>query len=130
MLEPPRLVSFDLMAGDVYFVLTEALGDFAARMRAAAGDEQAAAGLRKRLRGWAECADAALSQIEASLLAPSGGEDADLGLRAWLAGQSRHRELADIRWDLVDVESAFRAGYEHALRPQPADLDDRAGGGR
>lgn len=62
-----RIVTFDLMSDDpnYYFVLTEALGDFAARERADAehGDEAFAAA---RIR-WAETAEDALYRINAAL---------------------------------------------------------------
>ena len=61
-----RIVTFDLMTDDpdYYFVLTEALRDFAARERAEArhDDDTAAARIH-----WAETAEAALDRIEAAL---------------------------------------------------------------
>ena len=58
----PRIVSFDLMPRDpdYYFVLTEALQEFAARQRAEAEDE---ADPGSRIR-WAETAKDALERIE------------------------------------------------------------------
>jgi hypothetical protein len=62
----PRPVTFDLMSDDpdYYFVLTEALRDFAARERAEAEDypDNAAARIR-----WAETAEDALWRIEMAL---------------------------------------------------------------
>lgn len=68
---PRRVVWFDLMPDDpdYYFVLTEALGDFAARERGQACDGDNA---EARIR-WAQTAEAALKRIEAAL---SGGEEA------------------------------------------------------
>jgi hypothetical protein len=68
---PRRVVWFDLMPDDpdYYFVLTEALGDFAARERDHASDGGNA---ESRIR-WAETAEAALERIEAAL---SGREEA------------------------------------------------------
>ena len=65
-----RIVSFDLMPGepDYYFVLTEALRDFAARERSHAEDLQGiAAQARIRL---AETAEAALDRIEEAMNTP------------------------------------------------------------
>jgi hypothetical protein len=65
-----RVVSFDLMPRDpdYYFVLTEALRDFADRERADAGDLQGLdAEAHMRL---AETAESALDQIEAAMSAP------------------------------------------------------------
>ena len=69
----PRIVSFDLMPNepDYYFVLTEALREFAARQRAEAGDE---ADPESRIR-WAETAEDALGQIEEALNTPASIED-------------------------------------------------------
>jgi hypothetical protein len=66
-----RIVSFDLMPQDpdYYFVLTEALGEFAARQRAEAEDDDNAETHIK----WAETAEAALDRIEKAL---SGKENA------------------------------------------------------
>jgi hypothetical protein len=60
-------VTFDLMVGDnTDFVLTEALREFAARQRSEAADEDPGSAIaRDRIR-WAECAEAALDQIEAA----------------------------------------------------------------
>lgn len=60
-----RIVSFDLMPKepDYYFVLTEALREFAARQRAEAEDADNA---ESRIR-WAETAEDALDQIEDAL---------------------------------------------------------------
>jgi hypothetical protein len=67
MAEPvdSRIVSFDLMPQepDYYFVLTEALREFAARQRAEAEDADNA---ESRIR-WAETAEDALDQIEDAL---------------------------------------------------------------
>lgn len=66
-----RIVSFDLMPPepDCYFVLTEALRDFAARERSHAGDLQGiAAQAHIRL---AETAEAALDQIEEAMNTPA-----------------------------------------------------------
>ena len=63
---PPRVVTFDLMSDDpdYYFILTTALGDFAAQARAEAkdGGPNAAANTR-----WAEAAEDMLSRIETAL---------------------------------------------------------------
>lgn len=61
-----RIVSFDLMPEDpdYYFVLTEALRDFAARERATAADDPDHAASRIRL---AETAEDALDRIEMAL---------------------------------------------------------------
>ena len=61
----PRIVSFDLMPQDpdYYFVLTEALGDFAARHRGEAEDE---ADPRMSIR-LAETAEKALDLIEEAM---------------------------------------------------------------
>lgn len=71
----PRIVSFDLMPGepDYYFVLTEALRDFAARQRSEAGDYEGV-DADARIR-WAETAEDALDQIEEALSAPVAIED-------------------------------------------------------
>lgn len=61
----PRLVTFDVMSDDPdwYFVLTTALGDFAACARAEAKDGlNAAANTR-----WAEVAEDAIYRIETAL---------------------------------------------------------------
>lgn len=66
-----RIVSFDLMPAepDYYFVLTEALRDFAARERSHAGDLQGiAAGAHMRL---AETAEEMLDQIEEAMSTPA-----------------------------------------------------------
>lgn len=66
-----RIVSFDLMPKepDYYFVLTEALKEFAARQRAEAADlDEADAASRIR---WADTADEALEQIEEALSTPA-----------------------------------------------------------
>ena len=66
-----RIVSFDLMPRDpdYYFVLTEALRDFAGRQRAEAADyEGADAEARTR---WADTAEEALDQIEGALSTPA-----------------------------------------------------------
>jgi hypothetical protein len=58
-----RTVTFDLMAGDdTYFVLTEALREFASRQRREAEDDPATTA-EDRIR-WAECAENALGLIE------------------------------------------------------------------
>jgi hypothetical protein len=66
-----RIVAFDLMSQDpdYYFVLTEALQEFAARQRSEAGDldEHDAA---QRIR-WAETAESALERIEKALSMPA-----------------------------------------------------------
>jgi hypothetical protein len=64
---PPRTVVFGLMAGDDYFVLTEALGEFASRQRHEAANDPDSADSRHQ---WADAADAMLERIEAAL---SGG---------------------------------------------------------
>jgi hypothetical protein len=61
----PRLVTFDVMSDDPdwYFVLTTALGDFAASARAEAKDGlNPAANIR-----WAETAEDAIYRIETAL---------------------------------------------------------------
>jgi len=58
-----RTVAFDLMTGDDYFVLTDALGDFSSRERFAAEDGE---NQEFRLR-WAAAAEAILDRIEAAL---------------------------------------------------------------
>lgn len=65
MTSPPRLVTFDLMSEDpdYYFVLTTALGDFAAQARAEA-KEGTNPGSNTR---WAEVAEDALWRIETAL---------------------------------------------------------------
>jgi len=65
----PRIVSFDLMPRDpdYYFVLTEALREFAARQRAEAEDE---ADPGSRIR-WAETAEEMLDQTEEALRTPA-----------------------------------------------------------
>jgi hypothetical protein len=66
-----RIVAFDLMSRDpdYYFVLTEALQEFAARERSEAEDldEHDAA---QRIR-WAETAETALDRIEKALSMPA-----------------------------------------------------------
>jgi hypothetical protein len=71
-----RIVSFDLMPTepDFYFVLTEALKDFAARQRAEAEYSEAYGNGRARIR-WAETAEAALDRIEEALNTPATIED-------------------------------------------------------
>lgn len=71
--EEHRIVSFDLMPKepDYYFVLTEALRDFAARQRSEAEDGDNA---EARIR-WAETAEAALDRIEEALSTPATIED-------------------------------------------------------
>jgi hypothetical protein len=70
-----RIVAFDLMSRDpdYYFVLTEALQEFAARERSEAEDldEHDAA---QRIR-WAETAETALDRIEEALSMPATIED-------------------------------------------------------
>jgi hypothetical protein len=63
-----RIVSFDLMPKDPdwYFVLTEALREFAARQRAEASDTEDADDFGDRLRR-AETAEAALDRIEGAM---------------------------------------------------------------
>jgi hypothetical protein len=61
----PRIVTFDLMSEDpdYYFVLTTALGDFAAQARAEAKD-----GINPESNTrWAETAEDALYRVEAAL---------------------------------------------------------------
>jgi hypothetical protein len=58
-----RTVAFDLMADDdTYFVLTEALREFASRQRWEAEDDPATTA-KHRIR-WAECAENSLGLIE------------------------------------------------------------------
>ncbi len=77
-LEAKHTVTFDLMAGDdTYFVLTEALSDFASRQRWEAEDDPTG-NTESRVR-WAECADAALDHIEKSLCGPAEDTDATGG---------------------------------------------------
>ncbi len=61
----PRLVAFDLMSEDpdYYFVLTTALGDFAAQARAEARD---GINPESNIR-WAETAEDAIYRIETAL---------------------------------------------------------------
>jgi hypothetical protein len=94
----PRIVSFDLMPQDpdFYFVLTEALGDFAARQRAEAEDGDNA---ESRLK-WAETAEAALERIEAAMA--ERGQDGDEDLPAVL------RRLADEDEDRDEPEELYR----------------------
>ena len=68
----PRIVSFDLMPRepDYYFVLTEALRDFASRQRAEAADIEDADDFGTRLR-LAETAEAALDQLEEAMNTPA-----------------------------------------------------------
>jgi hypothetical protein len=60
-----RIVSFDLMLSepDYYFVLTQALGDFAARTR---GEVEDGGAPESHIR-WAETAEAMLDRIEKAL---------------------------------------------------------------
>lgn len=68
-----RTVTFDLTADDdLYFTLTEALGEWAARQRHEAGAE---GGNPSRIR-WAERAEAAAEAVEAALDGPAAGEEA------------------------------------------------------
>ena len=69
-----RTVTFDLMAADddVYFVLTEALGEWAARQRHEADSD---GGNPSRIR-WAERAEAAAEAVEAALDGPVTGKEA------------------------------------------------------
>lgn len=66
-----RIVSFDLMPKepDYYFVLTEALRDFASRQRSESADYEGA-DAEARIR-WAETAEDALDQIEEALSTPA-----------------------------------------------------------
>ena len=48
------------------FVLTEALREFAARQRSEAADEDPGSPIARDRARWAECAEAALSRIEAA----------------------------------------------------------------
>ena len=64
---PPRSVVFGLMAGDDYFVLTEALREWSALQRHQAANDPASADSRHQ---WADAADAMVARIEAAL---SGG---------------------------------------------------------
>lgn len=71
----PRIVSFNLMPEDpdYYFVLTEALTEFAASQRSEAEDLEgpdAAARIK-----WAETASAALEQIEETLSTPAAPQE-------------------------------------------------------
>jgi hypothetical protein len=70
-----RIVSFDLMPKepDFYFVLTEALSEFAARQRAEA--EDCGEGDRESRIRWAETAELALERIEEALSTPATIED-------------------------------------------------------
>ena len=72
MSDESRVVSFDLMPRepDFYFVLTEALREFAARQRSEADDTEDADGFGSRLR-WAETAEAALDRIEEAMNMPA-----------------------------------------------------------
>ena len=73
--ENARIVTFDLMPRepDYYFVLTEALRDFAGRQRSEAGDYEGA-DAEARIR-WAETAEGALDQIEEALSTPASSAD-------------------------------------------------------
>jgi hypothetical protein len=69
MPDESRIISFDLMPQepDYYFVLTQALGDFAARTRGEVKDGSAP---ESHLR-WAETAEEMLGQIEEALSTPA-----------------------------------------------------------
>jgi ribosomal protein L16 Arg81 hydroxylase len=71
-----RIVSFDLIPKDpdYYFVLTEALREFAARQHAEAEDEAETDPAESRWR-WAKTAEAMLDQIEKTLSAPAAVPD-------------------------------------------------------
>ncbi len=93
MPDESRIVSFDLMPQepDYYFVLTEALGDFAARTRAEVEDGSAPGSHIK----WAETAEAALDRIEEALSTPA--------------------TIADVVADSIEQQSR----YDNALRHLP-----------
>ena len=114
-----RIVTFDLMSQDpdYYFVLTEALREFAARQRAEAEDE---ADPGSRIR-WAETAESAVERIEEALSTPATTGDVAASpeqmLREFHASRAIHGGLmpeqpaADIpgwiqrlRVDLLDEE--------------------------
>jgi hypothetical protein len=92
-----RTVAFDLMADDdTYFVLTEALREFASRQRWEAEDDLTTAGDRTR---WAGCAENALSLIEKAMSPATSAEGRvmacdddglfDHQVTAWTVGQLR-----------------------------------------
>jgi hypothetical protein len=91
MTSEQRIVSFDLMPQDpdYYFVLTEALGDFAARTRAEVEDGSAPESHLK----WAETAEAALDRIEEAL--------------------STHATIGDVVADSIEQQSAYRNELRH-----------------
>jgi hypothetical protein len=62
---PKHVVTLDFADEDTYFVLTEALADFAAHQRKQANNDS---GPAKRIR-WAEAAEAALGRIETAAVA-------------------------------------------------------------
>jgi hypothetical protein len=68
-----RTVTFDLMADDdTYYVLTEALREFASRQRWEAEDEPA--GTARLSTRWAECAEKALGRIEQAMSPAASAE--------------------------------------------------------
>jgi hypothetical protein len=67
----PRIVSFDLMPHDpdYYFVLTEALREFAARQYAEAGEAEDNRDWNSSI-AWAQTAEAMLDKIEKAVSTP------------------------------------------------------------
>jgi len=92
--DQPRIVSFDLMPKepDFYFVLTEALKDFAARQRAEAEHSEAYGNGRARIR-WAETAEDMLNRIEEALSTPA--------------------TIGDVVADSIEQQSAYRDELRH-----------------
>jgi hypothetical protein len=67
-----RAVAFDLMADDTYYVLTEALREFASRQRWEAEDEPS--GTARFSTRLAECAEKALGLIEKAMSLATSAE--------------------------------------------------------